>query len=187
MISEPPLKDFFSDDDMPATQGARRPLSNRNLVRRVEPISGRAESEDRRNQPAGCVCHRLGDGGSLIWIKAFRCSAAHNGAMTTVVPAFPAVPPGRAVSPPVATIFLPREHGSWFLVLEPLALGLLIAPSWAGGALAAATLAGFFARRPLKPAFASAPSLRRQIARETLVMWCALAFAGMFEVVVLGG
>jgi hypothetical protein len=53
--------------------------------------------------------------------------------------------------------------------------------------LAAATLAGFFARRPLKPSFASAHSLRRQIARETLVMWCALACAGMFEAVVLGG
>jgi len=107
--------------------------------------------------------------------------------MTTVVPAFPAVPPGRAVSPPVATIFLPREHGSWFLVLEPLALGLLIAPSWAGGALAAATLAGFFARRPLKPSFSPVFSVRRQVARETLVMWSALAVAGLFEAVVLGG
>jgi hypothetical protein len=91
------------------------------------------------------------------------------------------------VCPPIATVFLPREHGSWFLVLEPLALGLLIAPSWAGGALAAATLAGFFARRPLKPACAPVHSVRRQVARETVVMWSALAVAGLFEAVVLGG
>ncbi|MES1167658.1 MAG: YwiC-like family protein, partial [Oleiharenicola lentus] len=57
------------------------------------------------------------------------------------------------ISPPATAIFLPREHGSWFLVLEPLALGLLVAPSSAGGALAVATLAAFFMRRPLKPAF----------------------------------
>jgi hypothetical protein len=123
----------------------------------------------------------------LIWIKVFRRPVADNGAMTTVISASPAVPPGRAVSSPVATVFLPREHGSWFLVLEPLALGLLIAPSWAGGALGAATLAGFFARRPLKPAFSPIHSGRRQVARETLVMWSTLAVAGMFEAVVLGG
>src|SRR6187549_2967288 len=107
--------------------------------------------------------------------------------MTTVVPASPAVSPGRALSPPVATVFLPREHGSWFLVLEPLALGLLVAPSWAGGALAAATLSGFFARRPLKPAFSPVPSARRQVARRTLAMWSVLAGVGLLEAVILGG
>jgi hypothetical protein len=123
----------------------------------------------------------------LIRIKVFRRAMADTGAMTTVASASPAVPSGRAVSPPVATVFLPREHGSWFLVLEPLALGLLIAPSWAGGALAAATLSGFFARRPLKPAFAPVPSARRQIARRTLAMWALLAGVGLWEAVILGG
>lgn len=123
----------------------------------------------------------------MIRIKVFRRLMADDGVMTTVIPDSPVVHPGRAVSPPVTTIFLPREHGSWFLVLEPLALGLLIAPSWAGGALAAATLSGFFARRPLKPAFAPVHSVRRQAARETVVMWSALAGAGLFEAGVLGG
>jgi hypothetical protein len=123
----------------------------------------------------------------LIWVKVFRRRMADDSAMTTAIPVTPAVQPGRVVSPPVATVFLPREHGSWFLVLEPLALGLLIAPSWAGGALAAATLAGFFARRPFKPAFSPVHSVRRQVARETVVMWSALAVAGLFEAVVLGG
>ena len=55
-------------------------------------------------------------------------------------------------APRRGAVFLPREHGSWSLALEPLALGLLVVPSAAGAALAAAALAGFFARRPLKAA-----------------------------------
>jgi len=96
---------------------------------------------------------------------------------------------GFPITPPVAvsSVFLPKEHGSWSLALEPIALGLLIAPSWAGGALAGAALAGFFARRPLKASLSPVQSPRRQAARETLVMWSALAVAGLFEAGVLGG
>ena len=112
---------------------------------------------------------------------------ADNEGMTTAYFASASTRPDGVLAPSVTTVFLPREHGSWFLVLEPLALGLLIAPSWAGGALATAVLAGFFARRPFKPAFSAIPSVRRQIARETVVMWSALAVAGLFETVVLGG
>jgi len=86
-----------------------------------------------------------------------------------------------------ASVFLPKEHGSWSLALEPLALGLMVAPSWAGGALAGAVLAGFFARRPLKASFAAGDPLRRRDAREALVMWSALVMAGIFEAGVLGG
>ncbi len=88
---------------------------------------------------------------------------------------------------PARAVFLPREHGSWFLVLEPLALGLWLVPSWAGGALAGAVLAAFFARRPLRAAGSPIHSLRRQVARETVVMWSALAVAGVAEAGVLGG
>jgi lysylphosphatidylglycerol synthetase-like protein (DUF2156 family) len=95
--------------------------------------------------------------------------------------------PARDIVRPSGTVFLPKEHGSWSLALEPLAIGLLVAPSWAGGALAGAVLAGFFARRPLKAAFEPAHSARRLVARETLVMWTALAVAGLFEAGVLGG
>jgi hypothetical protein len=84
------------------------------------------------------------------------------------------------------TVFLPKEHGSWSLAGEPLALGLLFAPSAAGGALLAAALAGFFARRPLKAAFEPRFSERRRDAREALVALLALALAGAFEVLVLG-
>ena len=83
-------------------------------------------------------------------------------------------------------MFLPKEHGSWSLVLEPLALSLLVVPSLAGGALTALVLAAFFARRPLKVSFEARHSERRMIARETLVMFGGLMLAGGFELVVLG-
>jgi YwiC-like protein len=45
---------------------------------------------------------------------------------------------------------LPVEHGGWGISLEPVLLGLLVAPSPAGLWLALATLGAFLARRPLK-------------------------------------
>jgi hypothetical protein len=103
---------------------------------------------------------------------------------------------------PAVSVFLPKEHGSWSLVLEPLALGLLVAPSWAGGALAGAALAGFFARRPLKAALVEkardvaenvsfSPTRRNETltrsatARRSLALLVALAVVGMAEVLVL--
>jgi hypothetical protein len=47
-------------------------------------------------------------------------------------------------------VALPSEHGGWSLTLEPVALGLLVAPSWPGLALGAAALVAFVARTPLK-------------------------------------
>ncbi len=85
-----------------------------------------------------------------------------------------------------STVFLPKEHGSWSLALEPLAFGLLVAPSWAGGALATAALAGFFARRPLKAALDPIPSPRRRLARRALVLLAALGAIGLAETLALG-
>lgn len=48
------------------------------------------------------------------------------------------------------SIALPAEHGSWSLVLEPILLGLLVAPSWAGLALSVAAFALFLFNRPFK-------------------------------------
>lgn len=50
----------------------------------------------------------------------------------------------------VKTVALPAEHGGWGLTAEPVLLGLLIAPSWAGLALGAAAMTAFVARTPLK-------------------------------------
>jgi hypothetical protein len=49
-----------------------------------------------------------------------------------------------------SSVALPAEHGSWSLVLEPILLGLLVAPSWAGLSAAAGGFAFFLLNRPLK-------------------------------------
>jgi hypothetical protein len=51
---------------------------------------------------------------------------------------------------PLRTVALPHEHGGWGLTLEPVLLGLLVAPSVAGGALGAAAVLAFLVRTPLK-------------------------------------
>ncbi len=47
-------------------------------------------------------------------------------------------------------VAVPSEHGGWGLVAEPGLLGLIIAFSGAGGALAVAAVVAFLARTPLK-------------------------------------
>ena len=47
-------------------------------------------------------------------------------------------------------VALPAEHGGWGLTLEPVLLGLLVAPSLAGLAIGLAALAAFLVRTPLK-------------------------------------
>ena len=73
----------------------------------------------------------------------------------------------------------PKEHGSWSLALEPLALGLLVAPSWPGVWLGLAVVAAFFARRPLKFAVLDSRPERRVAARGPLAV-CIIGAAGCF-------
>jgi hypothetical protein len=47
-------------------------------------------------------------------------------------------------------VALPAEHGGWGFLVEPAALGLVLAPSGAGVCLALAALVGFLARHPLR-------------------------------------
>ncbi len=71
------------------------------------------------------------------------------------------------------SLVMPREHGSWSLAFEPVALGLLVVPSGAGGWLALAVIAGFFTRRPLKLALTLPATDARRAAA-----WCwTLLFA----------
>ena len=48
----------------------------------------------------------------------------------------------------VRSVALPVEHGGWSFLAEPVVLGLLVAPSAAGFAIAVATSAGFLIRHP---------------------------------------
>ncbi|MBI4622216.1 MAG: YwiC-like family protein [Verrucomicrobia bacterium] len=66
-------------------------------------------------------------------------------------------------------LVLPKEHGSWAFAFEPIALGLLIAPSAAGGWLAPALASAFFARRPLRTALGDARPAYRAAARRALL------------------
>jgi len=47
-------------------------------------------------------------------------------------------------------VVVPSEHGGWGLTLEPALLGMLVAPSVAGAALAIAAFLAFVLRTPLK-------------------------------------
>jgi hypothetical protein len=64
----------------------------------------------------------------------------------------PCTVPMRSESPwsNVRSVALPVEHGGWGMVGEPLLLGLLVAPSWAGTGVAVASLAAFLAHHPVK-------------------------------------
>jgi hypothetical protein len=71
-------------------------------------------------------------------------------------------------------VALPAEHGGWGFLLEPLVLGLVLAPSWAGLAIAVAAVAAFLARHPLKLALAD----RARGARYPRTPWAEAFAAG---------
>ncbi len=62
---------------------------------------------------------------------------------------------------PLVAVAIPSEHGGWSLTLEPAILGLLVAPSLAGWALAGAALVAFVARTPMKLALVDRRRRRR--------------------------
>lgn len=84
-------------------------------------------------------------------------------------------------------IVLPREHGSWSLAFEPLVLGLLCAPSIAGGFLGAAVAAGFFCRRPLRIALHERRVARRRLAWRISGVCALLALAAFAIALAVGG
>lgn len=84
-------------------------------------------------------------------------------------------------------VVCPKEHGSWSLALEPVALGLLVAPSAAGACLGVSLTAAFLARRPLRLALLERRPERRTAARQALA-WCiAAAAVGCGGAVALAG
>lgn len=57
---------------------------------------------------------------------------------------------GRGEPGSLRAVALPTEHGGWGFTLEPVLLGVAVAPGLAGAGLAAVALAVFLARRPLR-------------------------------------
>lgn len=76
-------------------------------------------------------------------------------------------------------VIQPKEHGSWSLALEPVALGLLVAPSPAGLVLSAAVITGFLLRRPMKLAWRETSPARRTRARNVVFAGGIFALAAL--------
>jgi hypothetical protein len=84
-------------------------------------------------------------------------------------------------------LVLPKEHGSWFLALEPVALGLLVTPTAAGAALAVAAVSGFFLRRPLKIFSREQDGERLKTARASVFVLILIAAIGLLLAAKMGG
>src|SRR5687768_12096120 len=88
------------------------------------------------------------------------------------------------ISPvPLRAIALPTEQGGWGLLAEPLLLGVLVAPSVAGGAVALAATGAFLFRHPARLAFSDwlrgVRYPRTGIAFTVAVAYGAVALAGL--------
>ncbi len=92
-----------------------------------------------------------------------------------------------AKSPNLRHLLLPREHGAWSLALEPVALGLLAAPSRAGAVLALAAAAVFLARRPLQFVCGRFGREQRTAALAPLAALLVLAAGALFGAAQLAG
>lgn len=89
------------------------------------------------------------------------------------------------------SVALPAEHGSWSLVSEPILLGLLVAPSWGGAALAVGAFALFLLNRPLKVYWSDRRRgrayARTAVARRYAAIYGAVAVLGFAVGVALAG
>lgn len=81
---------------------------------------------------------------------------------------------------------MPAEHGSWSLVIEPILLGLLVAPSLGGAALAAAAFALFLLQRPLTIAWGDWRR-GRQYARTRVALRFVALYGGLALVAGVAG
>jgi hypothetical protein len=90
-----------------------------------------------------------------------------------------------AVSVSIRPLALPAEHGGWGIVLEPIALALLIAPSVAGVSMGVAAVAAFLARHPLRLA-ARDRLHHRRLGRTAVCEQLALAYSAIAVAALVG-
>lgn len=118
--------------------------------------------------------------------SAFKQINARGGVAEELRAAVKSAPQGVRIKP----VALPVEHGGWGLSLEPVVLGLLVAPSLAGLCLAVAAVGAFLARHPLKIVVAdwrrgrSFP--RTRVAAAFAALYCAIALAGFMAAILFG-
>ena len=83
----------------------------------------------------------------------------------------------------VRPLAVPNEHGGWGILLEPLLIGLLVAPSAGGAAITVAMIATFFVRHPLK--FAARDWMQRKryprtrVCEKLVAAYGAIAIGGL--------
>lgn len=82
------------------------------------------------------------------------------------------------------SVALPSEHGGWGLTFEPVLLGLIVVPSWAGVAIGAAAMVAFVARTPAKVVLVDSWRHRRLPRTRTAALIAAAEIAVL--VVLLG-
>ena len=91
----------------------------------------------------------------------------------------------------VRSIALPPEHGAWGFLLEPLLLGLIVAPSVAGFGLCVTVIGAFLLRQPMKIVYNDRQRGKRyertHIGERFLALYGALALAGILIAVIAGG
>lgn len=89
------------------------------------------------------------------------------------------------------SVALPAEHGGWGFVLEPILLGLLVAPSLAGLLLGIGIFGMFMARHPLKLVAADRKRGRRfartGMAERFVLIYGGLAVFGVISSALVGG
>ncbi len=88
-------------------------------------------------------------------------------------------------------VALPPEHGAWGFLLEPLLLGILVAPSWAGAGLVIAVIGAFLIRQPFKIAVVDRRRGRHyertRLAERFMLIFSALVVVGGLLAVALAG
>lgn len=91
----------------------------------------------------------------------------------------------------IRSVALPVEHGGWGFLLEPIVLGLLVAPGAGGVAFSIASVAAFLVRHPLRLTLsgrgASSPSPRLRLALALSVVYAAVAAAALVLGVLIEG
>jgi hypothetical protein len=86
----------------------------------------------------------------------------------------------------IKTIALPAEHGGWGFLLEPIALGLLVAPSIGGFYLAICAVGLFLARQPLTLVVLNRrrTSPRTMLAKRFATLYLSVALLGFIAAIV---
>ncbi len=96
-----------------------------------------------------------------------------------------------AASVRLKTIAVPPEHGAWGFLLEPIVLGLGVAPSAAGLCLAIGVVGAFLARHPLKIVLVDRQRGKRYartvLAERVALVYSGTAAAGLILALILAG